>query len=580
MANRYNRSLIKTAPPTGRKGQGFARILAALILFGIAAGLIYLAPGLFRASWGGGTILVVGNEKAGEIAVRLTDGELFIDLEALRLHLDPQLFWDEAEQTAVITTAGKVIHIYLDRLAAEVNLRPTALTSPAHIDGGIFYLPLLFLADYYDLTVNYHPETNTVVVDRIGEPGIQARITSRGARLRKGPGLHCPYLALLEEGETVRLQNSPQDTDKWALVRTSLGLTGYLPRRSLQLPGPEPAPEEPPRKDQYPPKKIPPAPLVMTWEYAYSRVNVDAIPEMPSLHIVAPTWFHLLDNAGNMKNLADPAYIDWAKERGYLVWALVSNSFDGEITAAVLSSTALRRKVIDELITYARIYKLDGLNLDFENFSHTYSPYFTQFVRELAPLCAQEGLVLSAAVGMAPEGPARAGVYDYGALAEAADYLALMAYDEHWENCPLSGPVASLPWVERGIQKALEEIPPDKLLLGVPFYTRLWRLASAGGDAGLSSRSYSMGRIAEILSGREVHFTWDEKAGQNMGEYCDGENFYRLWLEDGNSIARRLELVNRYRLAGVASWRRGLEKPEIWELIGTVLSGYETPPQQ
>lgn len=563
----------KGAPPRKGRKPGFPLLLAALPLIAAAALLLYLAPGFFPAQPDEGTVLVVGNEELGAGKVMCAGEEIYIDVEALQAHIDPHLFWDEKEQTAVITTADRVIHMYSDRLTAEVNLRPVELRFPLHSEGGTLFLPLLFLADFYDIFVNYHPETDRVVVDRAAAPGGLAEITSGSVRLRQGPGLRYPYTALLEKGEEVRIEEE-QGTGRWTSARTAAGLTGYLPRKSLLPLGPYPTPDKPPREESGKSKILPPAPLVMTWEFAYSRPDISTIPEMPSLQILSPTWFHLLDGEGNMKNLADPAYVHWARNRGYLLWAMVSNSFNREITAEVLSSSALRRKVMDQLLIYARLYDLAGLNIDFENFHYTCGGYFTQFIRELAPLCAEEGLVLSVAVSMVSDEPNWSRGYDRGALAEAADYIALMAYDEHWENAPLSGPVASLPWVERGIERLLEEVPPEKLILGVPFYSRLWQLASAGGDESLSSRSYSMGRVAEILADQEAHLYWDEKACQNAAEYSDGEDFYKLWLEDCDSMALRLELVKRYRLAGVAGWRRGLESPEIWELFERVLADY------
>ncbi|HPZ12355.1 MAG TPA: glycosyl hydrolase family 18 protein [Bacillota bacterium] len=481
---------LKPAPQPGRKRTGIKFLPAVLPLIAAAAVLLYLAPGFFSTPWGEGTILVVGCEKIGAGKVMLANEQIFIDVETLQLHIDPHLFWDEAEQTAVITTADRVIHMYSDKLTAEVNLRPVELRFPLHSDGKTLFLPLLFLADFYDLAVNYHPETGTVVVDRADAPAFRASIVSRSVRLREGPGLNRSYLALLKEGDLVRIEGT--DEGRWVLVRTASGMTGYLPRKSILLQGPYPLPEKPAREEERPAKKIPPPPLVMTWEDAYSKPSVDTIPMMPSLQIVSPTWFDLLDREGNMSNLATPAYINWARQRGYLIWPRVTNSFDREIAAAVLSSSALRRKVINQLLIYARLYKLDGLNLDFENFHYTYGHHYTQFVRELAPLCAEEGLVLSVAVSMVSEEPYWSKGYDRGALAEAADYIALMAYDEHWGSSPVAGSVASLPWVEQGIQRVLEEVPAHKLILGVPFYTRVWQLASAGGDESLFSKAFSM----------------------------------------------------------------------------------------
>lgn len=563
---------LRTSTGRRRRPVKLDVILALVLLIMAGTMALYLFPGFFSASWGEETVLVIGNQKIGEGYVQVEARGILIAVETLQTYLDSSFFWDEQEKTAVITTTDRVVHMYSDRLTAEVNLRPMELQFPLRDVEGTLYLPLLFLADFYNLVVSYYPETNTVVVDRTTEPAYLAEIKSQGARLREGPGLRYPFLAMLNPGDFVRLED---DQGGWCLVRTASGLTGYLPRRRISVQGAYPYPEIPPTGEKGKGKKLLHSPLVMTWEFTYPNPDVNLIPEMPSLQVVSPTWFHLRDGQGNLRNLADPAYVRWAGERGYQVWALVTNSFDPGITAEVLSSSALRRKVIAQLLIYARLYELDGLNLDFENFHFTYRELYTQLVRELAPLCAEEGLVLSVNVSMISEEPYWSKGFDRTGLAAAADYIALMAYDEHWATSPVPGPVASLPWVEKGVRQVLKEVPAEKLILGVPFYTRLWQVEDlAGGGESVSSKSFSMERAEQILAGKNTRLGWDSRALQNLAEYTEGASVYKAWLEDADSMKQRLELVNRYRLAGVAGWRRGLEKPEIWELIGTVLSDY------
>lgn len=556
-----------------KRRPGFLFIIIALIVFGIAAAVTYLSPGFVQLPTSSATALVIGNELIGEGLVQAQAREIFIDVETLQANLDPHFFWDDAENTAVITTADRVIHMQTDALTAEVNLLPAQLQFPLREDAGNLYLPLLFLSDFYGLKVQYHSESDTVVIDRAGDAALLATVKAGSVRLRRGPGLRHPYLARLREGEELRL--AEQEEGRWGQVRTSSGLTGYIPMNTLIIEGAYPMPEPPTDSAQIKQPYLPAAPVVMTWEFTYPNPNVDTIGAMSSLKVVSPTWFHLRDNEGNLRNLADPAYVTWARERGYLIWALVSNDFKPEMTGQVLSSSALRRKVIDQLLIYARLYELDGLNLDFENFHYTYGDLYTQFIRELAPLCREAGLVLSVDVTMKSMEPYWSRGYDRGALADAADYVVLMAYDEHWENSPVPGSVASLPWVEKGLQQVLKEVPPEKLILGVPFYTRIFQVEnSAGGEAQVSSRSYSMGRAEEIMAGKDISMEWDSAAKQNFARYSEGDSTYQLWLEDTDSMRSRLELVNRYALAGVAGWRRGLEKPEIWDLISEVLSDY------
>ncbi|TGV31235.1 glycosyl hydrolase, partial [Mesorhizobium sp. M00.F.Ca.ET.186.01.1.1] len=193
-----------------------------------------------------------------------------------------------------------------------------------------------------------------------------------------------------------------------------------------------------------------------------------------------------------------------------------------------------------------------------------------QFVRELTPYLHQQGLTVSIDVTIKSNAKTWSMFLDRKALAEVVDYMAVMTYDEHWAASPKAGSVASLPWVEAGLQGVLEEVPNEKLLLGVPFYTRLWTEAKqADGTVKVSSKALSMPRAQEWIAERKLTPVLDKASGQQYVEYRDPKdgNVYKMWLEDVSSMAKRMELVKKYDLAGVASWRRGFEVPEIWPTI-------------
>ncbi len=318
-------------------------------------------------------------------------------------------------------------------------------------------------------------------------------------------------------------------------------------------------------------EEIPPeahTPLVLVWEFAAIGADPESIGPMPGLDIVSPTWFHIIDEEGTIDNQVNPAYIAWARERGYEIWALVTNSFDPELTVAILSDETVRIGIVEDLIALALEYELDGLNIDFENFHGDYCDLFTLFMTELSRRCLEEGLVLSVDVTMISSSDYWSRGYDRAALAEVCDYVMLMAYDEHWGTSPVAGSVSSLPWVENGLQLVLLEVPADKLILGIPFYTRLFEVDESGvAPVVLNSWSFSMMRAAEIMEENDAAKYWDSEAKQHVARYEKDGLTYIMWLEDRASMHYRLELVDRYNLAGVAGWRRGLEKPEIWDLI-------------
>ncbi len=320
--------------------------------------------------------------------------------------------------------------------------------------------------------------------------------------------------------------------------------------------------------DTEPEKPDPLSPLVMVWELGGPEIDYDSIGSLGPVQVVSPTWFHLEDGLGSLRSDFDPAYLEWARKRGYQVWALVTNSFDPEITAEFLTEPSNRVSFAAELVSLAVEFDLDGLNIDFENFHYIYRSYFTSFISELAELCRAEDLILSVDVTLPSSSEYWSLGYDRAALAAVADYLILMAYDEHYQSSPVAGPVASIAWVERGLQNVLTEVPSEKIILGVPFYTRLWVIdQSPTGPEVINTWSYSMHRAAEIIAENEAIVYFDSQVGQNVAEFERDGHTYKMWLEDSFAMRRRLELVDQYGLAGLAGWRRGLESPEIWELM-------------
>jgi spore germination protein YaaH len=318
---------------------------------------------------------------------------------------------------------------------------------------------------------------------------------------------------------------------------------------------------------------LPSDPIIVVWEYIDSETEFSNIGQMKPVHVVSPTWFKITDSRGTVSSTFDQDYLDWAKNCGYHVWVLVTNSFDPELTAAILSDEQVMAEVVDSLIGLSIAHDLDGINIDFENFHSDYKTHFTKFVAELATRCRKEGLVLSVNVTMISSSEYWSMGYNRAELAAEADYIMLMAYDEHWQSSPVAGSVASLPWVEAGLQRVLTEVPADKLLLGVPFYTRLWEIDdSSNEEIVLNSWSFSMHRAEEIIADYNAEIYFDDYARQHVAEYRHNGLLYRMWLENADSMGERLNLVEKYNLAGVAAWRRGLESPYIWDLIEKVIS--------
>jgi len=286
---------------------------------------------------------------------------------------------------------------------------------------------------------------------------------------------------------------------------------------------------------------------------------------MPGLNVVSPTWFHVIDSEGTVQNLADMTYVKWAHERGYQVWGLVTNGFSRSRTRVVLPDSAKRSKIARQLLCYAKLYDLDGINLDFENFYLSEKDDYVALATELADMAHREGLVVSVDVTFLSSSEVWSRCFDRPALAAVCDYVMVMAYDEHTAGGH-AGPVGSLPWVESGLARLLDagEVPREKLVLGVPFYTRLWAEEPGKNP---SVTTYSMTGVNKLIADKRLVPIWDPEAGQNYVEYREDGIRYRLWIEDEASTAARVRLVQKYGLAGVAAWRRGFEVPATWQVI-------------
>ncbi|KKM09596.1 hypothetical protein SY88_17715 [Clostridiales bacterium PH28_bin88] len=498
-------------------------------------------------------------------SLMVQSGEVLLPVDVVKQHIDGYLYWDPAENKLVVTTLDKVITMATDQLTAYINSTPVDLNVPVTVSDGIPYVPIKFFADLYGLRIEQPEGTNTFIVDRVGIPVQAGQVTSRRATIRQEPSHRSRGITRLEAGTPVNIYGEEKG---WYLVRSKEGLLGYMAKKDVTLAGITLAER---RVQPTPPAWRPVGEKIsLVWEQVSVKTpDMSQVGTIPGVNVVSPTWFHLADKDGNVKNLATSAYVEWAHRNGYQVWALFASDFKNpDTTAAVLRSPALREKVIRQILAYAQLYNLDGINIDFENMHLADRNLFVQFVREMTPLLHEQGLTVSVDVTVKSRSENWSQVYDRRALGEVVDYVMLMAYDEYWASSPLAGPVSSLPWVEKGIRGLLEEVPANKLVLGIPFYTRLWEEKSTeDGKTQVSSRALSMASAQKIVKDKQALTEWDSQNGLNFTLFEDGGAVYKMWLEDEDSLRQRLDLVRQYGLAGVAAWRRGFEVPATWDQI-------------
>ena len=287
--------------------------------------------------------------------------------------------------------------------------------------------------------------------------------------------------------------------------------------------------------------------------------------------MISPCWFQIQDANGQIGTLAEPdrAYVQAAKKSGMKIWPLVTNgSFDPELTAKLLENPAGRQRAAAELVRLVKEYGLDGINFDFENIRDEDRDKLTRFVGELSGALHQAGTTVSMDVTVPTDTANWSRCYDRAALAQAVDYLMLMAYDEHTPGATAAGSVASLPWVERGIAAVLTEgVPAEKLVLGMPLYMRLWR--ESGGE--VQGRTLHMDEAQSLWQEKKASRRWLEDCGQYYYAYHENGSWYRVWQEDARSLALKGALIRRYDLAGAALWKKGVETPDVWPVVAAAV---------
>jgi len=521
-------------------------------------------------------LLVEGDRVVSKNGPKLMEGEILLPFDVVKEYFDPHIFWDEALGKVTITTKDRVIRMKTDNLNAIVNNEPITLNIPVTVENEVVYIPIEFLAEFYGIEVSYIQESNVIIIDyknsirQIAEP-IQPE-----AVVRKGRSIREPIIRkfdLTSGGTSENTLRIFEEYDKWYKVRTWDGAIGYIEKRFVvvkRMIVEEFLEQKDPKPAWMPPK----GKINLAWDMIYSRREDHAsLGEMKGLDVISPTWFQVKNDKGELINRAYSKYVDWAHGEGYQVWALLSNDFtDTDMTSRLLNNTDARDNLIKEILAYAALYKLDGINIDFENMYNSDRDVFTQFVREISPLLREQGLVVSVDVNDIK-------CYDKRALSQPVDYIMYMSYDQHWSTSPVAGSVAQVSWQEKILKRVLEEegVPREKLLLGIPFYTRLWKeTTDASGKKKLTSSALTMKQAKNNIIENKAKVEWDEESGQFYAEYTKDNTYYRLWLEDANSINLKASLAQKYRLAGTCAWSIYFVSEDIWDVLNRNLKEIES----
>ena len=371
----------------------------------------------------------------------------------------------------------------------------------------------------------------------------------------------------LSKGEMVSILG---ETDNYYKIETRDELTGYVMKSHVEISDVDLSAVDfyAPRKDKYVRGK---EKINVVWQYASATTPPPPESKEDGIDILAPTWFHqIVGGGGSVENTGDLSYTRTAHDSGYLVWATITNNMSTKgstaYTTTVFNNSALLNRSVAQYLFYSCLYDVDGINIDYEQVADSDAAGLTAFTALLRQYTERQGLNLSIDTLIPKPWTIE---YDRDALSKHVDYIAVMTYDEHYSSSPAAGSVASLPWVTEAIEATLKEVPKEKVLLGIPLYTRVWVVDSSGKV--IRNPSASMGYVRDLIIDMNLTPTWLDREKQYFISYPNGVYTDKIWVEDARSVANRLALVQTYDLAGSACWEYRWSMPEIWPVFNGML---------
>ena len=484
---------------------------------------------------------------------------IYISKDDIENFFDNYIYYDEKYNQIITGSSTKIANMVVGENKAVVNSAEIKLKSPVVEEKGEYFIPFSELTGVYNVDIEYI--NNRVVVDSLDRK-YQIATAAKNVSVKSSPTALSRTVDKINAGDTVVISNREDDLVKsgWQKIRTSNGILGYVKENTLGKTNTI-------REDIEKTAKVE-GKVSLAWEYFSDYGEAPARSgAMDGVNVVSPTFFRLEQSGqGNVTENVGTAglnYINWAHNNGIKVWAMISNESMIDTTSEILNDYKYRDKLINNIVNLVVKYNLDGINIDFENMYMEDKAMFNRFLIELEPRLNEMGKALSVDV-TAPDGSETWSMcFDRNTISKVADYIIFMAYDQYGASSAQEGTTAGCNWVEANITKFLgqEDVNPDKLVLAVPFYTRLW----VEGDED-SPYPVDMKNVDAVIPSN-LEKTWDDNLKQYYVEYTENGALHKMWIEDTTSISAKLDLIGKYKLAGAAYWEKDRESPEVWSIV-------------
>lgn len=541
-----------------------AIIIIALVLIVGAIGGYYVIKRNYIVSKINQTNLIINNSNATSSLknnVYIKNGVVYVSKPDIYNFFDNTIIYDEKYNQVVTTSSTKIASLPIDSKQIQVNSSNTTIKAGAIILDEVAYVPISELDEVYNIKTTYVESEDLVYIDSLDREQ-QTATLKKDSSIKYKPTIISATLAKAKQGDTLTIANRSDYPvpNGWTRVRTENGTLGYIQTGKLN--------EFKTIREKAEEKAKIEGPISLAWDYYSEYVSAPTrTGKITGVNVVSPSFFYMTkysttnvyENVGN----EGIAYVNWAHGNGYQVWPMLTNSNMNE-TSKMLSDYKSRENVINQIIKYIKQYNLDGINIDFEGMYETDKDNFSRFLIEIRPRLNEIGAVLSVDV-TAPDGaPEWSLCYDRYTIGKVADYVMFMAYDQYGVSATKAGTTAGHNWVEANVKKFLgqEEVKAEKIILGIPFYTRVWKEINGN----VISSVVNIGNVNNLIPSNATK-TWDEDLQQYYVEYKKGGVTYKIWVEDEKSIEAKLDLVSKYNLGGAAYWEYDRATNSIWNLI-------------
>ena len=540
-------------------------IFIVLVFLALLGGVFYLSPNYIREDYDGKTKVLINNNN---VTLKMKNdvyidenNNVFLSLADVRNYFDKYIEYDKENGSIVTTSEINIAKMSTKDNKITINGQEEELNSSAIEKNETIYLPFSEISEkVYDVDLEYIKDTNTIIIDSLDRKQEVAN-TTKETKLKYKPQTLSGTLEKLEANEQVVYI---EETNNWAEVRSKDGTIGYVKKEDLG--NVEVTREAKEYIDKVEGK------VNLVWDYysEYAKAPDRTGETMDGVNVVSPSFFSL--ERGSNGEIYDNAkddgaeYIEWAHNNNYQVWAMFSNNSLKDTTSQILNDYEKREAMIENLMDLVEEYNLDGVNVDFENMNESDKNVYSRFLIELAPRLKKIGKTLSVDV-TAPDGSETWSLcFDRNTIANVADYIVFMAYDQYGTSSNKAGTTAGYNWVEANIKKFLgqEDVDPEKIILGIPLYMRLWE---EDDDGTAKPEVVNMKDMFDVLPENQVA-KWDEELKQYYVEYEEDGKTYKMWVENEKSVGEKINLANQYNLAGIAFWEKDREtNDEFWTFV-------------